>query len=81
MSDSITRRGLRVSTGGTAGPYIMVPVDQLDKVCGLLDRRQVKYWVEANVISLDGEPEVAFLNLGLKGNAALVQSILDEERS
>ena len=78
MSDSITRRGLRVSSGGTAGPYIMVPVDQLDKVCGLLDRRQVKYWVEANAVSLDGKPAITVVNLGLRGKADLVQSILDE---
>jgi hypothetical protein len=77
MIDSQTRRKLRVSIDGTAGPYIMVPVDQLSEVQELLDQNEIKHWAESDAISLDGGPAVAVINLGHDGDAAKVQSILD----
>jgi hypothetical protein len=77
MTDTTTRRPLRVSTDGTAGPYLMVPVDQLDEVRSLLDRRGISYSLAENAISLDGAPYVAVINLGRSGDAQGVQSILD----
>jgi hypothetical protein len=77
MIDTTTHRPLHVSTDGTAGPYIMVPLSQLDDIKRLLDGRQVRYWVDENAISMDGAPYVAVINLGREGNAAAVQAILD----
>lgn len=77
MTDAATKKRLRVSTDGTAGPYIMVPVSQLDEVRQLLDSGQVGYWVEENAISLDGAPEIAVINLRPDGNALAVQALLD----
>jgi hypothetical protein len=77
MTDAATKKPLRVSTDGTAGPYIMLPVSQLDEVQRLLDSRSVRYWVEENVISLDGGPEIAVIDFGRTGDAAVVQAILD----
>jgi hypothetical protein len=80
MTDATTKKPLRVSTDGTAGPYIMVPVIQLDEVRGLLDSRRIGYWVEEEAISLNGAPEVAVINLGRGADAAAVQVILDSVR-
>lgn len=80
MTDATTKKPLRVSTDGTTGPYIMVPVSQLDKVRRLLDSRHVGYWVEEEAISLDGAPEVAVINLGRGADATAVQAILDSVR-
>lgn len=80
MTDAATKKNLRVSTDGTVGPYIMVPVIQLDDVRRLLDGRGVGYWVEENAISLDGAPEIAVINLGRGGDAAAVQALLDSVR-
>ncbi len=77
MLDTKTRRPLRVSTDGTAGPYIITPVSQLDQVRRLLDGHHVRYSVGENAISLDGKPEVVVIDLGSGGNASEVQSILD----
>ena len=77
MIDTTTRQPLSVSTDGGAGPYIMVPVTQLDKVRSLLDANKVRFWVDEEAISLDGKPEVAVINLGHGTNAAMVQSLLD----
>lgn len=77
MTDATTKTPLRVSTEGTAGPYLRVPVSQLAEVRRLLDSRRISYWVGENAISLDGAPEVAVINLGRGGDAAAVQTVLD----
>ena len=41
MTDITTNMPLHVSTDGTAGPYIMVTVGQLDEVQRLLDSRSI----------------------------------------
>jgi hypothetical protein len=78
MIDTQSHRPIRVSPGGTAGPYIKVPVDRLGHVRTLLDRHGIAYWVESHAISFDGGPEIAFINLGFSGDSARVQAILDE---
>ncbi len=77
MIDTTTCQHLYVSTDGGAGPYIMVPVSQLDKVKALLDANKVPYWVDEEAISLDGKPEVAIINLDHGSSPAVVQSLLD----
>ena len=80
MTDATTRQPLQVSTDGTAGPYIMVPVSQLDEVKRLLDAKRMGYWVGENAISFNGTPEVAVINLGREANASAVQTLLDSVR-
>lgn len=80
MIDIRTEDQLRVSTDGTAGPYIMVPVSQLEDTQRLLDDRSIKFWVDEDVISLNGAPEVAVINLGRGADAQAIQAILDNVR-
>ena len=80
MIDVTTKQPLPVSTQGTAGPFIMVPVSQLDEVRRLLDSHRLRYWVDELAVSLNGEPEVTVVNLGRGGDAVAVQRILDAER-
>jgi hypothetical protein len=80
MTDVTTKKPLYVSTDGTSGPYVMVPVSQLDEVRRLFDSRGIGYWVEEEAISLDGTPEVAVINLGRGADAAAVQTVLDSVR-
>lgn len=77
MIDRTTRKPLRVSTDGTAGPYISVPFLQLDEVRRLLDSRSIGYWVEEDVISLNGGPEMAVVDLERGSDPNAVQAILD----
>lgn len=77
MTDVATQKPLYVSTGGTAGPYIILSVNQLDEVRRILDDNQIGYWVEENVISLNGGPEIAVMNFGRGGNATAIQALLD----
>ena len=77
MKDTMTKQPLHVSTDGGAGPYIMVPDAQVDELCRVLSRHDVRYSVDELVISMNGEPEVAILDLGREGDAMAVQKILD----
>ncbi len=77
MIDAMTRELLRISTDGTAGPYIMIPVSQLADLGELLDAHGIPYSVEEDVISLDGAPEVAVVDLGRGADVRAVQAILD----
>ncbi|HWE95882.1 MAG TPA: hypothetical protein VG269_18105 [Tepidisphaeraceae bacterium] len=77
MIDTSTREPLHVSTDGDAGPYIMVPEAQLTQVRTVLEKNKVGHWVDEEVISIDGEPEVAIINLGRGTNPAAVQKLLD----
>ena len=77
MIDAMTRKPLYVSTDGTAGPYIMAPVSQLADLRELLDKHRIRYSVEEHAISLDGEPEIAVVDLGHGADVAPVQVILD----
>ena len=77
MIDAVSKEPLSVSTDGTVGPYIMVPFSQLDELCRLLDEHRVPYAVQANVISLNDEPEIAVVDLGYDGDALAVQALHD----
>ena len=77
MIDTTTRQPLTVSTDGGAGPYIVTPVLQLDQIVALLAANQVVYWVDVELLSIDGKPEVAFINLGRGSNPTTVQHLLD----
>jgi hypothetical protein len=77
MKDMATKEPLRVSPGGKAGPYLIVPFSQLAALQRLLDQHSVAYTVEEEVISLNEGPEEAMVNLGRSGDSQQVQKILD----
>jgi hypothetical protein len=80
MIDLMTSKPLYVSTDGTAGPYIMVPVSQLADLRDLLDKNRLRYSVEEDAISLNGAPESAVIDLGHGADVVAVQAILDSVR-
>lgn len=77
MIDTQTRRPIRISTDGTGGPYIMVPIPQLDELRTLLQVHDVPHWVESGAVSLDGRAAIAVINLGRGADVARVQSLLN----
>lgn len=77
MTDTTARRPIRVSTDGATGPYIMVPVELLEKVRKLLVEKDIPHWVDHNAISVDGRPAVTVINLGRSANSRRVQDLLD----
>ena len=77
MTDTTTNKLLRVSTDGTVRPHIEVPVSQLGEVRRLLDSRHIEYCVEEDVISFNGAPEVAVIDLRRGADVAVIQALLD----
>ena len=78
MIDEMTKTTLRVSVDGTAGPYLMLPLAQLESLVHRLELHKVRFWVDADAISLDGEPFVTVINFGKSGDPIQIQAILDE---
>jgi hypothetical protein len=78
MIDQTKKKPLRVDTDTVAGPFLRLPLAQLASVRGLLDRHEIRYWVDSEAISLDGKPPVIVINFGRKGDAAQIQAVLDE---
>jgi len=77
MIDSSTNEELVVSGDGDAGPYIMVPVRQMEAVRAVLDDNKISYWVDEFAISLDDEPEISVINLSKSADSRQIQTILD----
>ncbi len=77
MTDTTTRRPIRVSTDGTSGPYIMLSVEVLEKVRRLLVENDIPHWVDHLAISVDDRPAVTVINLGRGTDSRRVQDLLD----
>ena len=77
MIDMTTRKPISVETDGGAEPYITLPESQLDEVTRILDANKVPYWVAEDVISIDGKPEIAEINLSYRCDPVMVQRLLD----
>lgn len=77
MIDVTTNEPLTVSPGGNAGPYIMVPAQQITEVHRLLKAHSIPHWIDDESISLDGEPAITVVNLGPSTDAVEVQRVLD----
>ena len=77
MVDVTTSKPLRVSTDGTAGPYLMLPLDDVVRVKVLLDAHGIYHAVEEDAISIDGSPYITVIDFGLEADADRIQSIFD----
>ena len=77
MIDRMTNKPVKVLTYGIAGPYMTLPVSQLDDVKKLLGQRGLPYSVDRYTISLNGREEVIVVNLGSGVNPGEVQQLLD----
>jgi hypothetical protein len=80
MIDSAPEKRVRVSSDATTGPYIISPVDQLLEIREVLDRNDIRYWVDEDAISLNDQPAVSVINLGRGVDADYVQKLLDAKQ-
>ena len=77
MTDNDTQKPVQVLNYGTAGPFIHLPLSQVEVVERILKSHDIRYWVAENSISLNGGPYRSTIDLGRDGNAEAVQAILD----
>ncbi len=78
MIDQTTQKPFRVKSDEVAGPFLMLPLSQVESVCEILDRHAIKYWVDSFAVSLDGKPAKTVINFGRTGDSARIQAALDE---
>ena len=79
MIDTTTQKPLQVWADSGAMPYMIVPVEQLDRVTALLDANKISYWVDEEALSTDGGPEVIFINI--EGGMSQVDTLDAKEGS
>lgn len=77
MTDSTTGSQMRVSTDGRGGPYLIVPVQQVDAVKRVLDQAHIHYWVDRTAVSMSGGPVLTVINFGKNAHADHIQAALD----
>ena len=77
MTDTTTKKPLRVSGNGKYRPYIRLPLSQVDEVRRLLDSHGISHALEEDAISMDGGPYIAVIDFGREADAAAIQAILD----
>lgn len=77
MTNSTNQGPIIVSSGGDAGAHISLPLDQLEAVKSMLREFQVPFWVDVHVVSVNGSPEYAFVNLERDLSEAETQRVLD----
>jgi hypothetical protein len=78
MLDQTTQKPFRVKSDEVAGPFLSLPLAQLEGVREILDRHAIRYWVDSFAVSLDGKPPKIVINFGRMGDAARIQAALDE---
>jgi hypothetical protein len=78
MIDQETQERLQINTDGDAGPYLMVPLEQIPTIRALLQRHGIIHTVDDDAIQLDGRPVIAVVNFGRGSDAARLQRLLDD---
>jgi hypothetical protein len=79
MTDVVTKQPLRVSGEGTLWPYIRLPDSQVEEVSRLLTSHGIRYSVQESILSMDGGPFIAVIDLPRGSDPKPVQTILDSE--
>ena len=77
MTDSQTKKEIRVTGNAEGGYYIRTLFSELPRVRQELDRHEIPYWVDSRWVSLNGEPPVIVVNLRRAADPKKTQAVLD----
>lgn len=77
MTDATAERKLTVTKDAIAGPYLIAPFSELERIKAILDTQKIVYWVDGKAISVDNKPFRIFINFGRHGDAERIQAVLD----
>ena len=78
MNDCELHIPIKVRTDGDAGPYLLVPEQQVKEVGAVLKRHGIPSWTDLGAVSLDDAPAYATINFGRGVDVDYVQRVLDE---
>lgn len=77
MSVARDEERLYVSTDGTAGPYVIVPIGLLDSVHQALSEARIPFTVDEDAVLLGGQPALSVVDLGHGADIGRVQEVLE----
>jgi len=80
MIDSLTKKPIQVSDDDDAWPYIVVQLDQLDRVQKLLDSAGLHYDVDEKAISINDGPYATFVTFRPSADVPAIQKLLDDNQ-
>jgi hypothetical protein len=78
MTDSFTKKPIRVIDDEDMGISILVRLDQLDLVTKLLDDAGYRYAVDEDAMSVNDEPYLTDVELEDGVDVAAIQKLLDD---
>ena len=77
MNDVELNTKLTVRAEGDAGPYLLVPIQQLQEVEAVLRAAGVRFSTSRDAIQMDGHDAIALLDFGRQADAMRIQALLD----
>jgi hypothetical protein len=77
MIDLELNRQLTVHTEGDAGPYLMVPLQQLQAIREIFRIAGIGFSVSRDAIQIDGHDAIALIDFGRRADALRIQAVLD----
>ncbi len=77
MIDQETQERLQISTDGDAGPYLMVPLEQVPAIRAVLQQHGITHSLDEDAIQFDDKPIIALINFGRGADSARIQQLLD----
>jgi hypothetical protein len=77
MTDTTTQKSIRVEPVTAGGALIDVSESQLPAVVQVLDAHQVQYWVHNQMMSINGSPYMALVQISRREDPRAVQALLD----
>ncbi len=69
---------IELRTGGTVGPYIMLPRERVADVTAALKAAGLFHWVHDISVALDGKSLVSTIDFGKNGDPVAAQAVLDD---
>ena len=77
VRDKSKKCNLEVHTDGTAGPYLIVDLRQMQSICEFLNERRIPHYTDFDGIRLNGKQVTVDFNFGCGADPEEIQNKLD----
>jgi hypothetical protein len=77
MIDIELHTPLLIRTEGNAGPYLLVPIQQIENVEAVLRAARIAFSISRDAVQLNGHDAIALVDFGRRADAAAIQAVLD----
>jgi hypothetical protein len=77
VTDTSTHKPIQVSSDAATGPYIMLPLSQVEQVHKVLEENDIPHWVDHHAVSVNGQPAVTMIYIRKGIDPHHAQALLD----